>query len=70
MNQVIRVYMKDRHFIEGTLIYTDRFGNVVLNDSERFRDKKSYLKSPRTYLGLVVIIKKNIKYIKNVYTHK
>lgn len=70
MFQRIRVYMKDKHFIEGTLIYTDKFDNIVLNDSERFMHKKSFLKSPRTYLGLVIIIKKNIKYIQYIYAYK
>lgn len=70
MNQRIRVHMKDKHFIEGTLVHTDKFNNVVLSDSEKFVNKKTFLKSSRTYLGLVIITKKNIKYIQNIFTYK
>lgn len=63
----VKIFTKDNLFIEGVLLKTDKDKNLLVNDSEEFRNVKNYLKAPRRYLGLIMIPGKNIKYVEYLY---
>ncbi|KKO76489.1 hypothetical protein AAJ76_20001133 [Vairimorpha ceranae] len=67
LNYRVKIFTKDKTFLEGTLIMVDNECNAMIDDCEEFKDTKTPLQSPRQYLGLVVIPGKNIKYTEYLY---
>lgn len=53
INHRVRVRMRDRRWMEGTMLSVDEDTNTVLDDTEEFRNAKKGVE--RRPLGLVVV---------------
>ncbi|ADM11983.1 U6 snRNA-associated Sm-like protein [Encephalitozoon intestinalis ATCC 50506] len=54
VNYRVKVKMKDGRWMEGTMLSVDEDVNVVLDDSEEFRNARGSKEPRRRVLGLVM----------------
>lgn len=55
VNYRVKVRMRDRRWMEGTMLAVDEDTNAVLDDTEEFRKIKGCKEARRRILGLVVV---------------
>lgn len=55
INYRVKAKMRDGRWMEGTMLSVDEDTNIVLDDTEEFRDTKKNRDTRRRVLGLVVV---------------